>query len=162
MELVIIPNQDNKPIIDNIIENIFIGNYQSHQNFDGSIINLSDYDYEINNKYNLLRIKISDFVSNNENISQYFQNCIDFIENNKNVNLLIHCNEGVSRSVSIVLAILIIKYKYNLKDAILYLKSKRTHYTFPKRHFFYQLIDLENKFNMFSISKKNYPSIFID
>lgn len=119
MELAIIPNQENKPVIDNIIDNIYLGNYQSHKNFKGSIINLSDYEYENNNGYDILRIKISDSVADNENISQYFQNCVDFINSHKEHNILIHCNEAVSRSVSIMLAILIINYKYNLKDSII-------------------------------------------
>ena len=140
MELALIPNQECKSVIDNIIDNIYLGNYQSHKNFNGSIINLSDYDYKINNKYNLLRINISDSRDANENIAQYFTKCIDFIETNKYDNILIHCNEGVSRSVSIVLAILIKKYKYDLKSAIEFVKSKRTHPTAPKRHFLKQLL----------------------
>ena len=44
MELALIPNQECKSVIDNIIDNIYLGNYQSHKNFNGSIINLSDYD----------------------------------------------------------------------------------------------------------------------
>ena len=140
MELALIPNQECKSVIDNIIDNIYLGNYQSHKNFNGSIINLSDYDYTINDKYNLLRINISDSRDANENISQYFIKCIDFIETNKYDNILIHCNEGVSRSVTIVLAILIKKYNYDLKNAIEFVKSKRTHPTAPKRHFLKQLL----------------------
>ena len=140
MELALIPNQECKSVIDNIIDNIYLGNYQSHKNFNGSIINLSDYDYTINDKYNLLRINISDSREANENIAHYFTKCIDFIETNKDDNILIHCNEGVSRSVTIVLAILIKKYKYDLKNAIEYVKSKRTHPTAPKRHFLKQLL----------------------
>ena len=140
MELALIPNQECKSVIDNIIDNIYLGNYQSHKNFNGSIINLSDYDYKINNKYNLLRINISDSRDANENIEQFFTKCIDFIETNKDDNILIHCNEGVSRSVTIVLAILIKKYNYDLKSAIEFIKSKRTHPTAPKRHFLKQLL----------------------
>ena len=140
MELALIPNQECKSVIDNIIDNIYLGNFQSHKNFNGSIINLSDYDYKINNKYNLLRINISGSRDANENIAQYFTKCIDFIETNKDDNILIHCNEGVSRSVTIVLAILIKKYKYDLKNAIEFVKSKRTHPTAPKRHFLKQLL----------------------
>ena len=140
MELALIPNQECKSVIDNIIDNIYLGNFQSHNNFNGSIINLSDYDYTINDKYNLLRINISDSRDANENIAHYFTKCIDFIETNKDDNILIHCNEGVSRSVTIVLAILIKKYNYDLKNAIEYVKSKRTHPTAPKRHFLKQLV----------------------
>ena len=56
MELALIPKQECISVINNIIDNIYLGNYQSYKNFNGSIINLSDYDYKINNKYNLLRI----------------------------------------------------------------------------------------------------------
>ena len=58
----------------------------------------------------------------------------------KMIILLIHCNEGVSRSVTIVLVILIKKYNYDLKSAIEFVKSKRTHPTAPKRHFLKQLL----------------------
>ena len=61
MELALIPNQECKSVIDNIIDNIYLGNYQSHKNFNGSIINLSDYDYTINDKYKLLRPILSRF-----------------------------------------------------------------------------------------------------
>ena len=142
MELALIPNQECKSVIDNIIDNIYLGNFQSHSSFQGSIINLSDYDYKINDKYNLLRINISDSKEANENIAQYFTKCIEFIEKNMDDNILIHCNEGVSRSVSIVLAILIKKYNYDLKNAIEFVKSKRTHPTAPKRHFLKQLLSL--------------------
>ncbi len=57
-------------------------------------------EYKINNKYNLLRINISDSRDSNENIAQYFTKCIDFIETNKYDNILIHCNKGVSGSVT--------------------------------------------------------------
>ena len=161
MELALIPNQECKSVIDNIIDNIYLGNYQSHKGFNGSIINLSDYDYEVDSRYKLLRIIISDSRDANENISQYFAKCIEFIEDNNNDNILIHCNEGVSRSVSIMIAILIKKYGYNLKDAIEYVKSKRTHPTFPKRHFFKQLIELENQcYSICSVNKKNYSKLF--
>jgi len=132
-----------KSVIDNIIDNIYLGNFQSHSSFEGSIINLSDYDYTINDKYKLLRINISDSRDANENIAQYFTKCIDFIETNNDDNILIHCNEGVSRSVTIVLAILIKKYKYDLKSTIEFVKSKRTHPTAPKRHFLKQLLILK-------------------
>ena len=144
MELALIPNQECKSVIDNIIDNIYLGNFQSHSSFEGSIINLSDYDYTINDKYKLLRINISDSRDANENIAHYFTKCIDFIETNKDDNILIHCNEGVSRSVTIVLAILIKKYNYDLKNAIEYVKSKRTHPTAPKRHFLKQLKFYQN------------------
>ena len=144
MELALIPNQECKSVIDNIIDNIYLGNFQSSKNFNGSIINLSDYDYTINDKYKLLRINISDSREANENIAQYFTKCIEFIETNKDDNILIHCNEGVSRSVTIVLAILIKKYNYDLKSAIEFIKSKRTHPTAPKRHFLKQLKFYQN------------------
>ena len=54
----------------------------------------------INNKYNLLRINISVSRDSNENIAHYFTKCIDFIETNKYDNIIIHCNKGVSGSVT--------------------------------------------------------------
>ena len=140
MELSIIPGKGLESVIHNIIDNIYIGNFQSHIDFDGVIINLSDYDYQHNN--DIKRIIISD--SRSENISHYFDECVDFV-NKSNTRILIHCNEGVSRSVSILLAILVKKYNMSLYDAIMLVKSKRNHPTKPNIGFFKQLIKYEKE-----------------
>jgi len=151
------------PVINNIFDNVYLGNYESHFGFDGNIINLSDYDYDydLKNQYKILRIKIAD--DGNEPISSYFDKCYEFIMNasKDGKNVLIHCNEGVSRSVSIIIAMIMQFKKITLKNAIEYLKSSRNHPTFPKRGFFKQLIKYEyTLFSDNSLNSSEYVKIF--
>ena len=79
----------------------------------------------------------------NENISVYFEetNLIisTSIENNKNI--LVHCENGVSRSVTIILAYLIKIKNMKLKDALSLVKNTRTStFTRPNSGFAKQLL----------------------
>lgn len=57
-------------------------------------------------------------------ILQYTYSIIDeAIKNRKNI--LVHCYAGISRSASIVIAYLIMKYGISLQDVYNYVKSKR-------------------------------------
>lgn len=61
------------------------------------------------------------------NLSQFFNECLDFIETHlkKGNNVLVHCFAGVSRSATIVIAYLMKNNKWKLNDTIKYVKSKR-------------------------------------
>ena len=62
-----------------------------------------------------------------ENIECIFYECIEYIESvkEKNGRVLIHCIQGISRSVSIVMAYLIYKNKYTYDKAFSLVQSKR-------------------------------------
>lgn len=118
-----------------IIDNIYLGNAYNASNY--SVIRDYNIKYIINATRELpnfyeyydikyLRVPVAD---NSENhISDFIQESVDFIDNailKNDGNILIHCYMGSSRSASIVTAYLIHKYKYNVHDAICFIKNKR-------------------------------------
>lgn len=69
----------------------------------------------------VLHVPIHDLPS--ENIKEWFDETYDFIRNHNTV--YVHCAAGMSRSVSIVVAYLMKRYNWSLKDALEFLRSKR-------------------------------------
>ena len=94
------------------------------------ISSLSDY----------LHINIKDNCS--VKISNYFQSCIRFIDNNETV--LIHCQAGISRSPTIVMAYLIEKMGLGWKEAYKFVQDRRS-VAGPNFSFFSQLHEYETK-----------------
>lgn len=56
-------------------------------------------------------------------IIQYSKEIFNLIEINSDKNILIHCNEGQSRSVSVIIYYLIKKHNYSFDDALDYIKK---------------------------------------
>ena len=83
----------------------------------------NDFSNEPNLNY--LSFYLKDHVM--ENIECIFYECIEYIESvkEKNGRVLIHCIQGISRSVSIVMAYLIYKNKYTYDKAFSLVQSKR-------------------------------------
>lgn len=64
-------------------------------------------------------------------IYKFFNQTYDFIEQSrKDTNVLVHCMAGISRSVTIVIAYLLKKYKYSLGQVITILQRKRNKVSF--------------------------------
>uniref|UniRef100_A0A915JDT3 Uncharacterized protein n=1 Tax=Romanomermis culicivorax TaxID=13658 RepID=A0A915JDT3_ROMCU len=82
------------------------------------------------------------------NLSVHFQKIADLIEKHrKNVpdgKVLVFCHRGASRSVSLILAYLMIYHQKTLKEAFDYVQSKRK-VSCPNSGFFRQLINLEKQ-----------------
>lgn len=76
----------------------------------------------------------------------------EFKKNNKRV--LVHCIQGISRSVSMVIAYLIAKENMSLRDAYALVKAQRK-LARPNKGFLKQLIDFE-------IAKRGENSLTID
>lgn len=78
------------------------------------------------NDYKYLSFFLKDHVM--ENIECVFYECIQYIEKAKENNgkVLVHCIQGISRSVSIVIAYLIYKNKLTYDKAFSLVQSKRT------------------------------------
>ena len=76
-------------------------------------------------KLNYLSFYLKDHVM--ENIECVFYECIEYIESvkEKGGRVLVHCIQGISRSVSIVMAYLIFKKKYTYDKAFTLVQSKR-------------------------------------
>ncbi len=134
------------PTFDHIIDHIYLGDLDSvnseyiEKNNIEIIINISNSRYDINPVIKYYNYDIED--NHDENISKFFSSFISVTSSTKS-NILIHCANSVSRSVTLVLIYLL--QHMNLKDALVYLKSKRTQYTKPNIGFIKQLIQYENK-----------------
>lgn len=84
-----------------------------------------------------------------QNISQYFAESFEFIENalaqNEHNRVLVHCNAGISRSASFIIAYLLQKRVFKrYKDAYNYVKKARPVIE-PNRGFEKQLISFEKR-----------------
>ncbi|CAF3073099.1 unnamed protein product [Rotaria socialis] len=93
--------------------------------------------------YNILWINAKD--SPDYNIRKYFDQTNDFLHacKNKNERVLVHCQMGISRSSSIVLAYLMKYHYHTVHKAYAYLVARR-HIALPNDGFFIQLIRYEN------------------
>uniref|UniRef100_A0A5S6QDX0 Protein-tyrosine-phosphatase n=1 Tax=Trichuris muris TaxID=70415 RepID=A0A5S6QDX0_TRIMR len=94
------------------------------------------------NLFTYKRIQISDLPT--ENIKQYFGECNDFINEARYANgkCLVHCNAGVSRSATIVMAYLI-KYEcMSVEHALSYVQERRSIVS-PNNGFLLQLFEYE-------------------
>ena len=81
--------------------------------------------FESENKYTYLSFYLKDHVL--ENIECIFYECIKFIDNvkEKGGRVLVHCIQGISRSVTLVMAYLIYKNKLTYDKAFNLVQSKR-------------------------------------
>ncbi|OMP00243.1 hypothetical protein CCACVL1_03432, partial [Corchorus capsularis] len=84
------------------------------------------------------------FDKEDTNISQYFDECFDFIDEakSKGGGVLVHCFVGKSRSVTIVISYLMKKHGMSLAQALDYVKSRRP-LAAPNPGFIRQLRELE-------------------
>ncbi|XP_030515622.1 dual specificity protein phosphatase 1-like [Rhodamnia argentea] len=78
------------------------------------------------------------------NIREYFDECIEFIDEAKRLGggVLVHCFVGKSRSVTIVVAYLMKKHGMSLSQALEHVKSRRPQAS-PNSGFIAQLQDYE-------------------
>jgi len=99
--------------------------------------------YESDFQY--LRVPVKD--SDLENLTPFFGIACELIDRSlqENCNVLVHCQQGKSRSATIVLAYLLYKGS-NLKDAYVKLKTARS-IVKPKTAFLQQLVKWDKKMN---------------
>ena len=124
--LIISPKKELKPIINQKKEKVYLGSLKAAENYeyllDNKIFNILSLTPETpkfpSTKLNQKIINIDDF--SNQNIIQYFYECIEFIEKSNKV--FVHCNKGISRSATIVIAYLMWKNHFNYIDSYFYVK----------------------------------------
>jgi len=98
----------------------------------------------MNTQSNIL--KFSHIVDSERNpINTIFQESFDFIDEslNNNKGILVHCNHGMSRSVTVVVAYLMKKFRVGYKKALEYVKEQRP-LARPNQGFINQLMDYED------------------
>ena len=116
--------------IDKITDNIFLGSVKGLSDKDyfkaekiTTILSLIEETPEIDKELNIKhkKIHIDDLFS--ENIIKHFKECIEFIDNNGKI--FIHCECGVSRSATIVIAYLMWKTHSTFDAVYSYIKKIR-------------------------------------
>lgn len=132
-----------------IIKNLFLSSYNDIEIYEPLskyfIINCSkDLEMKCDNN---IRLSIDDNGSNESINVMYksFENICDIIETQLNDNkiVIVHCLAGIQRSPTVICAYLMIKKQYQLQDAILFIKSKKTNIFFHKINFIESLQKLQ-------------------
>lgn len=124
-------------MIYHIIDNIFLSNLISAQNIElitsNNITIICRLSEDTNKSIYPPDINFYNFQLEDNHLYTYellhsFHEIIKIISLNKNCNILIHCNEGKSRSVSIIILYLMIYKNMNYQDAYNYIKQKKRIY----------------------------------
>ena len=117
---------------DEIIKDwIYLGNYDfalnkellKRKNIECILVCGSELECKYPDEFIYLKIDINDYVE--DSILPYIDKCIKFIDENKNKRIFVHCNAGVSRSPSIIIAYLMKTFNYSFKEAFDFVKNKR-------------------------------------
>lgn len=119
----------SQPIM--ILPGIYLGDINNANNIEilskcniGYVINVAK---ELNNVYEKTSIKTIKLPwdHNQEDIMVNFDSAFDFVEEalNSNVNVLIHCHCGISRSASLVIAYVMKSRGYNFETAYMFVKN---------------------------------------
>lgn len=138
-----------KPV--KIINNVYIGSLNS-VGMELNELNITHIIIAGNNlrnnnhiNFNCLELSIDD--SFEQEIISYVELSHNFIKNNKNSNILIHCYSGISRSGSILIGHIMLENNWNYKKTYEYVKNIYPN-IFPNENFQKQLIDFEKKINL--------------
>ncbi|XP_038617016.1 dual specificity protein phosphatase 10 [Tachyglossus aculeatus] len=139
-----------------ILPFLFLGNEHDAQDLEtmqrmnvGYVINVTThlplYHYE-KGVLSYKRLPATD--SNKQNLRQYFEEAFEFIEEAHQCGkgLLIHCQAGVSRSATIVIAYLMKHTRMTMTDAYKFVKGKRPIIS-PNLNFMGQLLEFEEDLN---------------
>ncbi len=131
-----------------IVENLYLGTIQNgihHSNYGfDKIINLTRF----NNQYGIPTVWINIDDSESSDLYSHLQKVTTFIhdsiENGDKV--LVHCQAGISRSATVVIAYIMRSKRYSLQDAFNFVKRKRS-IIFPNAGFRQQLAQFERWLN---------------
>ncbi len=117
--------------IDEITENIYLGNLSAAENIDKlkelgikkvlSVLDQFDWPKYDESQFNHKTLAIKDF--DDQNIIKHFGECLNFIKGDDKV--LVHCAVGASRSATIVIAYIMWSKKMPFKEALEFVRSKR-------------------------------------
>ena len=120
------------PECDEIIKDkLYLGNYDfalnnellKNKNISCIIVCGSELECKFPNEFKYLKINLNDYIE--DSILPYIDKCIKFIDENKDKKIFVHCNAGVSRSPSIIIAYLIKSFNYSFKEAYDFVKNRR-------------------------------------
>ena len=155
--------------LDEIIENLYLGNFSASVDIGRlkelgikKVLTVMDYKNEPNyNPEEIIHKRFDVYDFDNQNIIQYFGECLNFIKGEEKI--LVHCMAGASRSATIVIAYLMWIQKMKYDDALNFVKSKRL-IVYPNDGFQKQLQIFEKLLedNNYDIDKINFSEIKLE
>ena len=134
-------------VFHHVIDNVWLGNIHAIDQDVDVIVNASNSRYDLKQGIIYHHIDVPD--RRNANIAPYFDLVYDVVSgaSAQDKRVLVHCLGGVSRSVSLVLAVLVRK-GVTLREGLALLNDKRDASEMPAQPnsgFFKQLIEYETK-----------------
>ncbi|XP_026184810.1 uncharacterized protein LOC113143417 [Mastacembelus armatus] len=153
-ETVMTPDAENA-VISPILPFLFLGNERDAQDLDlllrlniGYVVNVTTHLplYHVNSGLRYKRLPATD--NSKQNLRQYFEEVFEFIEEayQSGQGVLVHCQAGVSRSATIVIAYLMKHTLMTMTDAYKYVRSRRPVVS-PNLNFMGQLLEFERDLN---------------
>ena len=152
--------------IDEITENLYLGNLSAAENIDNlkalgikkvlSVLDDFAWPKYGDSQFIHKTFSIQDF--DNQNIIKHFGECLNFIKGDDKV--LVHCAAGASRSATIVIAYIMWTKKMPFKDALEFVQQKRL-IVYPNSGFRDQLQLFEKELieKNYDINKINFEGI---
>lgn len=153
-ETVMSPDAENA-VVSPILPFLFLGNERDAQDLDlllrlniGFVVNVTTHLplYHVNSGLRYKRLPATD--NSTQNLRQYFEEVFEFIEEayQSGQGVLVHCQAGVSRSATIVIAYLMKHTLMTMTDAYKYVRSRRPVMS-PNLNFMGQLLEFERDLN---------------
>ncbi|XP_055036468.2 uncharacterized protein [Misgurnus anguillicaudatus] len=154
-ESVMTPDVENA-VISPILPFLFLGNERDAQDLDlllrlniGFVVNVTTHLPLYHLDTGLVRYKRLPATDNSkQNLRQYFEEVFEFIEEARQCGrgVLVHCQAGVSRSATIVIAYLMKHTLMTMTDAYKYVRGRRPVVS-PNLNFMGQLLEFERDLN---------------
>ncbi|TKS83562.1 Dual specificity protein phosphatase 10 [Collichthys lucidus] len=153
-EGVMTPDAENA-VVSPILPFLFLGNERDAQDLDlllrlniGYVVNVTTHLplYHVNSGLRYKRLPATD--NSKQNLRQYFEEVFEFIEEayQSGQGVLVHCQAGVSRSATVVIAYLMKHTLMTMTDAYKYVRSRRPVVS-PNLNFMGQLLEFERDLN---------------
>uniref|UniRef100_A0A8C4NJN2 Dual specificity phosphatase 10 n=1 Tax=Eptatretus burgeri TaxID=7764 RepID=A0A8C4NJN2_EPTBU len=149
------PDIENAEIT-SVLPFLFLGNERDAQELShlqslnvGYVLNVTVHLPLFHYEHGILRYKrLPATDSSKQNLRQYFEEACEFIEeaHQSGQGLLVHCQAGVSRSATIIIAYLMKHTRMTMADAYTFVKSKRPIIS-PNLNFMGQLLQFEEDLN---------------